>query len=354
MLLVNSTGVIVTQQATTTTVSVRALWQQQLAEAYRDPEALLHALKLDPSAFKQHSKARQLFPLMVPKPFVAQMRPGDPNDPLLRQVLPLSDEFHSPAGYSADPLGEQQSPIPGMLHKYRSRLLLIVKGGCAVNCRYCFRRHFPYAEQRLDNATLQQVCEYIAQHPDINEVILSGGDPLMANDRQLDNLLDRLEQLPQLRRLRIHSRLPVVIPARLTDTLRQRLNASRLQTILVLHANHANEISAELTTALKQWHQSGIHLLNQSVLLRGVNDSAEVLSQLSEALFAADVIPYYLHQLDKVDGASHFAVSDERARQLWQQMLAQLPGFLVPKLVREIHGEASKTPIMPNLEDSGV
>lgn len=336
------------ESAYSISVNERPDWQLELKQAYTRPDDLLRALKLDPSLFTADSEARKLFTMRVPKPFVAQMQMGNRYDPLLLQVLPLRNEFDSAPGYSSDPLQEQQGPVNGVLHKYKSRVLLILQGGCAVNCRYCFRRHFPYDELAFSKRQQDETLEYIKQHPEVNEVILSGGDPLMANDRRLNDLIGELETLPQLTRLRIHSRLPVVIPSRLTTELKERLSSSRLQSILVLHANHANEVSSELATTLADWHRAGIHLLNQSVLLKGINDNLTALTELSETLFSAKVIPYYLHQLDKVDGASHFAVSDQIAQSLWQQMTHELPGFLVPRLVREQAGELSKTAIMPD------
>lgn len=329
-------------------VSPRADWLYELKKSYTRPEDLLSALQLDASAYADDIKARQLFSMRVPRPFVQQMNIGDPNDPLLRQVLPLVDEFKVEPGFHKDPLDEQSSPANGLLHKYHGRVLLILQGGCAVNCRYCFRRHFPYDELTISQRQIDDTLDYIKQNPEVNEVILSGGDPLMAKDERLHKLVRELEALPQLTRLRIHSRLPVVIPSRLTDGLLTSLTQSRLQVVLVIHANHANEISNDLSAALKKWHNAGIHLLNQSVLLRGVNDSSDALCRLSETLFRANVLPYYLHQLDKVEGASHFEVSDDKAQQLWLDMTQQLPGFLVPKLVREQARKPSKTAIMPD------
>ena len=329
-------------------VSPRADWLYELKKSYTRPEDLLSALQLDASAYADDIKARQLFSMRVPRPFVQQMNIGDPNDPLLRQVLPLVDEFRVEPGFHKDPLDEQSSPANGLLHKYHGRVLLILQGGCAVNCRYCFRRHFPYDELTISQRQIDDTLDYIKQNPEVNEVILSGGDPLMAKDERLHKLVQELEALPQLTRLRIHSRLPVVIPSRLTDGLLTSLTQSRLQVVLVIHANHANEISNDLSAALKKWHNAGIHVLNQSVLLKGVNDSSDALCRLSETLFRANVLPYYLHQLDKVEGASHFEVSDDKAQQLWLDMTQQLPGFLVPKLVREQARKPSKTAIMPD------
>lgn len=320
-------------------------WQKELARAFTRPEQLLDYLGLDNTPWQEGFAARKLFSMRVPRPFADKMRPGDPDDPLLRQVLPLVDEFTEVPGFITDPLDEHDSALPGLLHKYRSRILLVLRGGCAVNCRYCFRRHFPYEDNSPGQGGWQPAADYIAAHPEINEVILSGGDPLMAKDEHIAALLNELETIPHLKRLRIHSRLPVVIPARLTEALRERLSQSRLRPVLVLHINHANEIDDDLAARLHSWQRAGITLLNQSVLLAGVNDNTDTLEALSERLFAAAVLPYYLHQLDKVAGAAHFAVSDDKARALMAGLLARLPGFLVPRLVREIGGEVSKTPI---------
>ena len=273
------------------------------------------------------------------------MEPGNPNDPLLRQVLTSKEEFINAPGFSTDPLEEQHSVVPGLLHKYSNRALLLVKGGCAVNCRYCFRRHFPYAENQGNKRNWQQALEYISAHPQLDEIIFSGGDPLMAKDHELDWLLTQLESIPHIKRLRIHSRLPIVIPARITDTLVARIAASSLQVLLVNHVNHANEIDAAFRTSMRKLRMAGVTLLNQSVLLRGVNDNANTLADLSNALFDAGVMPYYLHVLDKVQGAAHFMVSDEEARAIVRELLTLVSGYLVPKLAREIGGEPSKTPL---------
>ncbi len=326
-----------------------APWQRQLANAVTDPAELYRLLQLSPPE-QGASSARKLFALRVPRPFIARMRPGDSRDPLLLQVMTSAREFDEVAGYSTDPLEEQQSHLPGLLHKYGNRVLLIVRGGCAVNCRYCFRRHFPYGEQSANRQQLAATFAYLRANPQINEVILSGGDPLMAKDDYLLWLIGELAAIPSLTRLRVHSRLPVVIPARVTADLLHALTSSRLKPVMVLHINHANEIDDELRAACVRLRQAGIWLLNQSVLLAGINDSAEALVALSEALFSADVQPYYLHQLDKVAGAAHFAVSDSQARQLLASVQRQLPGFLLPRLVREIAGEAAKTPLDLYLE----
>ncbi|WP_344959824.1 EF-P beta-lysylation protein EpmB [Zobellella aerophila] len=325
-------------------------WQKELAQAFTSPEQLLAYLELDPSPWQAGLAARRLFPMRVPRPFADKMEKGNARDPLLRQVLPLAEEFRQVPGFVKDPLAEHDSVLPGLLHKYRSRVLLIVRGGCAVNCRYCFRRHFPYGDNNQDKLGRQEALNYIAAHPEINEVILSGGDPLMAKDEHLASLLSQLEAIPHLTRLRIHTRLPVVIPSRLTGSLKQRLTDSRLQTVMVLHINHPHEVDDTLARLCQDWRRAGITLLNQGVLLAGVNDDADTLTRLSERLFEADVLPYYLYLLDKVEGAAHFDVEEQQARQLMAQLLARLPGFLVPKLVREVGGETSKTPIDLGLE----
>ncbi|AYZ17476.1 EF-P beta-lysylation protein EpmB [Klebsiella pasteurii] len=321
-------------------------WLTQLADVVTSPDELLHLLNVDADANLLAGRdAKRLFALRVPRAFIARMEPGNPNDPLLRQVLTSQEEFTNVSGFSTDPLEEQHSVVPGLLHKYSNRALLLVKGGCAVNCRYCFRRHFPYAENQGNKRNWQMALEYIAAHPRLDEIIFSGGDPLMAKDHELDWLLTQLEAIPHIKRLRIHSRLPVVIPARITDTLVARISASSLQVLLVNHVNHANEIDAAFRSSMKKLRMAGVTLLNQSVLLRGVNDNAHTLADLSNALFDAGVMPYYLHVLDKVQGAAHFMVSDEEARTIMRELLTLISGYLVPKLAREIGGEPSKTPL---------
>lgn len=321
-------------------------WLTQLADVVTSPDELLHLLNVGADANLLAGRdAKRLFALRVPRAFIARMEPGNPNDPLLRQVLTSQEEFINAPGFSTDPLEEQHSVVPGLLHKYSNRALLLVKGGCAVNCRYCFRRHFPYAENQGNKRNWQQALEYISAHPQLDEIIFSGGDPLMAKDHELDWLLTQLESIPHIKRLRIHSRLPIVIPARITDTLVARIAASSLQVLLVNHVNHANEIDAAFRASMKKLRMAGVTLLNQSVLLRGVNDNANTLADLSNALFDAGVMPYYLHVLDKVQGAAHFMVSDEEARAIVRELLTLVSGYLVPKLAREIGGEPSKTPL---------
>ncbi|GAE13024.1 EF-P beta-lysylation protein EpmB [Yersinia pseudotuberculosis] len=330
----------------TRNMPIREDWLQQLADVITDPDELLRILFLNEHPhLQQGSGARRLFPLRVPRAFVARMQPGNASDPLLLQVLTAREEFITAPGFTHDPLDEQRSVVPGLLHKYRNRALLLVKGSCAVNCRYCFRRHFPYQDNQGNKANWLQALDYIRQHPELDEIIFSGGDPLMAKDHELSWLLDQLEDIKHIRRLRIHTRLPVVIPARITATLCQRLGSSRLQVLMVTHINHANEIDPPLRDSMARLKQAGVTLLNQSVLLRGVNNDADVLATLSNALFDAGILPYYIHVLDKVQGAAHFMVDDDEARQLMKGLLSRVSGYLVPRLTREVGGEPSKTPL---------
>ncbi len=321
-------------------------WLQQLADVVTEPAELLQLLDLEHlPELQAGNDARRLFALRVPRAFIQRMSKGNPQDPLLLQVITQSSEFISTPGYSTDPLHEQATAVPGLLHKYANRALLLVKGGCAVNCRYCFRRHFPYQDNQGNKRNWQIALDYIRQHPELNEIIFSGGDPLMAKDHELEWLINELESISHITRLRIHSRLPVVIPARITETLCQRLAASRLQVIMVTHINHAQEIDSSLAQAMRSLQQARVTLLNQSVLLRGINDDATTLAELSNRLFEIGILPYYLHVLDKVQGAAHFYVSDEQARAIMHQLLPKISGYLVPRLAREIGGEPSKTPL---------
>ncbi len=271
---------------------------------------------------------------------------GDPRDPLLLQVLPLVAEDQLQPGFTVDPLGEQMTNVEtGVIHKYHGRVLLLAASGCAINCRYCFRRHFPYSENRLGRSQWQSALNYIAQDTSITEVILSGGDPLMLQDERLAELVESIADIAHVQRLRVHSRLPVVIAERLTAQLTDILTRTRLRSTLVLHVNHPHELTPEHAQRLAVMRQAGVTLLNQTVLLKGVNDSGEVLIELSEQLFNHHLLPYYLHVLDRVQGAQHFDVSSAEAYALYQQMLAKLPGYLVPKLVREEAGQPHKTPL---------
>lgn len=330
--------------------SVEQNWLKQLANAISDPSELLSLLEIDPIPWQKGFAARELFPMRVPMSFVDRMEKGNPNDPLLKQVLPLFEEYDQTPGYSADPLDEQNNQQPGLLHKYHNRVLMIVKGGCAINCRYCFRRHFPYADNKGSKSVWQDSIDYIKQHPELNEVILSGGDPLMAKDSELEWLINSISDIEHIQTLRIHTRLPVVIPARITRELCQLLENTRLNVVFITHVNHANEIDNELAAALQKLKSSGCTLLNQGVLLKGVNDSVEEQVRLSETLFSVGVLPYYLYVLDKVQGAAHYFVSDARAKEIMAEVITKISGYLVPRLTREIGGRASKTPLNLDLE----
>jgi EF-P beta-lysylation protein EpmB len=326
-------------------------WQQALRECVNDPRELVDALLLSDEWVEPAQIAAASFPLRVPRSYLARMRRGDPHDPLLRQVLPLGAERVETPGYVADPVGDLSSLAgPGLLQKYQGRALLITTGACAVHCRYCFRREFPYAEQHAGQQSFAAALRAIRNDPGIAEVLLSGGDPLMLGDRRLGALLAGLESIPHVRRVRVHTRLPVVLPERIDAGFLSAWNSvQRLQKVMVIHANHARELrdAGDVQAALRALHDSGATLLNQSVLLRGVNDSAAALADLSEALFDAAVLPYYLHMLDPVRGAAHFDVPDDEARGLHAELTARLPGYLVPKLVREVAGAASKTMLPP-------
>ncbi|MEJ2456055.1 MAG: EF-P beta-lysylation protein EpmB [Candidatus Thiodiazotropha sp.] len=322
-------------------------WQQALSEAFTDLPSLLAYLELDRVPLPAELHAARQFGLRVPKAFAALMQPGDALDPLLRQVLPLAEETVQLPGYSDNPVGDREAEVsPGLLHKYPGRVLMVATGACAVHCRYCFRRHYPYASGTASPRQWRAILDYLCAHPEVEEVILSGGDPLMVSDARLADWLSQLASLPHLKRLRLHTRLPVVLPERVTPELVALLSASRLQSLVVIHANHPNELSATVARSLAMLKGVGIPLLNQSVLLKGVNDHAETLARLSERLFELGVQPYYLHLLDRVAGAAHFDVEESRATALLSSLRSALPGYLVPKLVREIAGESCKTPVV--------
>jgi EF-P beta-lysylation protein EpmB len=319
------------------------IWQRELADAVREPEELCRLLSLDPALATDARRAAGDFPLLVPRGFIARMKPGDPLDPLLLQVLPRPAEREQVAGFSADPLEEQTAlASPGLVQKYAGRALLLTTGACAINCRYCFRREFPYAESGATQAGLEAALEALAADPTIHEAILSGGDPLLLDDARLARLVARLEAMPHMRRLRIHSRLPIVLPSRVTDALTATLAQTRLTCVVVVHANHPNELDATVAAAIARLADARPLLLNQSVLLAGVNDSVQVLTQLSERLIDLGVVPYYLHLLDRVQGTAAYEVDEQAAHALHDQMRASLPGYAVPRLAREIPGEPAK------------
>lgn len=319
-------------------------WKTALREAVTEPEELLNLLELPKSRWLAGARqAAKQFPLKVPRGFIARMEKGNVDDPLLRQILPLATELEVTSGYQTDPVGDQPSTaLPGLIHKYKSRALLISTGACAVHCRYCFRRHYPYAASHAGSSQLAEIRQYLLAHEELDEVILSGGDPLMLDEPQLRRLLQTISAIPHIRWIRIHSRLPVVLP--------ERVNAALLETLsmikpvsLVIHCNHPNELDSEVQQALITLHGAGIRLYNQSVLLRGVNNNAHTLCELSYRLFDAQVQPYYLHCLDQVQGAAHFDVTENEIISLYRQIQSQLSGLLLPKLVREIAGQTSKT-----------
>ncbi len=318
-------------------------WQQAWRDAVREPAELLAMLGLAQSVPIAAAAASAGFPLRVPRGFVARMRHGDRHDPLLRQVLPLDDELRPVPGFDLDAVGDGAArAAQGVLHKYEGRALLVATGSCAVHCRYCFRRHFPYAEETAAAAGWRAAVAAIAEDASITEVILSGGDPLSLATPKLGELTDALRRVRHVRRLRIHTRLPVVLPERVDPALLDWLRSLPWPVAVVVHANHGNEFDASVDAAMASLREAGATLLNQAVLLAGVNDSVEALAALSERGYAAGVLPYYLHQLDRVAGAAHFEVDDARARALHAGLVATLPGYLVPKLVREVAGDASK------------
>ena len=321
-------------------------WQRLWREAVRDPRELLVLLGLDSAMPGVSAAAAAQFPLRVPRGFVARMRHGDPHDPLLRQVLPLDAEMQPMPGFSLDAVGDGAARSGhGVIQKYRGRALLVATGSCAINCRYCFRRHFPYAEETAAAAGWREAISLIRADASIDEVILSGGDPLSLATTKLAELTDALAPAHHVKRLRIHTRLPVVLPERVDAPLLAWLSALPWPVTVVLHANHANEFDPSVDAAMMRLREAGVTLLNQAVLLRGVNDSVEALAALSERGFAAGVLPYYLHQLDRVQGAAHFEVSDDSARSIHADLAARLSGYLVPRLVREVAGDSGKRPL---------
>jgi EF-P beta-lysylation protein EpmB len=321
-------------------------WRRERVTVFTQVHELLEFLELDRSRIPDLDDRPESFGLRVPRTFAERIRRGDPEDPLLRQVLPLAAERQPVAGYVADPVGDASAErAPGLLVKYAGRALLMVTGACAIHCRYCFRRHFPYQDLGPSRVRLERALDEIARDPSLTEVVLSGGDPLMLDDDRLDALIRDLEHITHLQRLRLHSRVPVVSPSRLTARLAASLTRGRFASTLVIHANHPGELDESVRSALLDWRTAGVTLLNQSVLLRGVNDRIEILVELSERLFACGVLPYYLHGLDPVAGSAHFQVDDAEARGLLDGVRARLPGYLVPRLVREIPGDHSKRPL---------
>lgn len=319
-------------------------WQQELANAISDPTELLRLLGLEKQLATLDTALLKNFPVRVTQSYLNKMQFADATDPLLRQVFPLSDEGLPAEGFSLDPVGDHQAlSAPGVLQKYQGRALLLTTGACAIHCRYCFRRHFPYSDSNPLASQWPQTLASLKADTSLIEVIFSGGDPLVLSDQKLAAMITDLDKIPHLKRLRIHTRLPLVLPKRITQKLLSTLSESRLQVVMVIHANHGNEIDNETAEVLAKLRAAGCQLFNQAVLLRGVNDNAQALIALSERLSDVQVIPYYLHLLDKVQGAQHFDVPQSRGEALIAEIRAALPGYLVPRLVREIAGEASKT-----------
>ncbi len=320
-------------------------WKSVIRRAVRDPSVLASRLELPANWIDLISFNSKPFPLLVTEPFLSRMASGDIHDPLLRQVLPMrEEEENQPSGYSMDPVGDKISKVEsGVLHKYRGRALLILTGACAIHCRYCFRRHYPYQDEPKSLAAWQPAIEYLRRDASISEVLLSGGDPLMITDDKLDWIINELSLIPHLRRIRLHTRLPILVPNRITEELIVILSRTRLKGTMVLHINHPNEIDQGVEGAVKKLLRMGWPILNQSVLLRGVNDSAATLISLSERLLDAGVLPYYLHQLDPVLGAAHFYVPESDGRRWIEEMKVALPGYAVPRYVRESPGQPSKT-----------
>jgi EF-P beta-lysylation protein EpmB len=320
-----------------------ASWQAAVRDAVRDPAELAALLELPLAALGPRGGAG--FALLVPRGFVARMRKRDPDDPLLRQVWPRADEDALVPGFGADPVREQGLATDGLIRKYFGRALLIASGACPVHCRYCFRRSFPYQDQLAARGDWDPAIAALRKTPGIREAILSGGDPLSLSNRRLEDLVAKLEDTP-VETVRVHTRFPVVVPERVDDRLLRLLERTRLRTVVVIHCNHANELDAPVATALLALKAATAALLNQSVLLRGVNDDEQTLAALSARLFECGVLPYYLHLLDPVAGAAHFDVDAAFGRRLLDALRARLPGYLVPRLVRETPGELSKTPIV--------
>ena len=316
-------------------------WQQELKTAFRDLGSLLEFIGLPESALADLEAAPKTFPIRVPRPYAARIRKGDSRDPLLLQVVSGQGTPRGPAEWPADPVEDRTfQAVPGLLHKYHGRVLLILTGGCAIHCRYCFRQHFDYSTALQDD--LEPALDYLRQDDSITEVILSGWDPLMKTDESLSRIVTAIESVGQVKRLRIHTRTPVVLPSRVTAELIDLLAGSRLQTWMVLHVNHRNELDAEVCDMLRRVGDAGLKLLNQAVLLRNVNDSYEDQRDLCEALLDCGVIPYYLHTLDRVKGAEAYEVDLTAAKEIMAKLKSGLPGYAIPRLVTEVAGQASK------------
>lgn len=321
-------------------------WQEELSASFGTTEQLLDFLKIEAGKMPLLPQGADPFPFKVTRSFASRMEKGNPDDPLLRQVLPVESEREDSALFLEDPVGDLKAiKTPGLLQKYEGRVLLVLTGACAIHCRYCFRRSFPYSSAQLNRSLENQAIEFIQQDSSIREVILSGGDPLSLSDQRLQTLIDRLNRIPSLTRLRFHTRLPIVLPSRIDDEFIAQIKTSRLQLVFVIHANHPHELSDEVADAISRLSRTGATLLNQAVLLRGVNDHVDTLQALSERLHAMGVLPYYLHLLDRAKGTLHFEVDETEAQRMHQDLMRRLPGYLVPKLVRELPGDPYKRPV---------
>lgn len=319
-------------------------WKQALARLITSPKELLERLEIDERAIGWQWDKQ--FPLRVSESFMLRMRKSDPNDPLLRQVLSVKEESQITHGYSIDPLDEQQfNPIPGLLHKYPNRVLITFASSCAIHCRYCFRRHFPYSDNNVGKKGWSSMMDYLKAHPQITEVILSGGDPLMADDRYLKEFIDLLATVPQVKLLRFHTRLPIVIPNRITNTLMEVLSSHRFKVTMIYHVNHPAEITDEIANYAEQLKKHDVLLLNQSVLLKHINNEPIILKELSFRLFESGILPYYVHLLDKVAGTQHFDIPLHEAKAIEHELRGMLPGYLMPTFVQEIAGAQSKIPL---------
>lgn len=321
-------------------------WQEILSDLVTDPDELLEILELDVADCPYSLEAMEQFPLKAPRPYVDRIEKRNWQDPLLRQIWPDVAETAASEGFVSDPLDEQRfNPVPGLLHKYQGRVLLMAAPHCAIHCRYCFRRHFDYQANSPSRLQWDAAFSYIASDSSIEEVILSGGDPLALPDRQIRWLMDRLAEVDHVTTVRIHTRLPIMIPERVTDELVSCLSTSRLRVVMVVHSNHRNELDNAVTDAFDMLSANGVTMLNQSVILKGVNDNYTAISDLNKALFEQNVLPYYLHMPDQVAGTEHFYVTDDEAKELITALHASLPGYLVPRLVRESPGKRGKTRI---------
>jgi len=316
-------------------------WQQDLAEGFNNINDICGYLNI--SNNYSHQARTENFPIRVPREFVDRMEKGNLNDPLLKQILPTNNESIIQAGYTDDPVGDVPAMAEtGVIHKYHGRVLLITTGSCAINCRYCFRRNFPYNDFQLSTKKYLNALNYITSHQDISEVILSGGDPLLLNDQKLIALIQKIDLIPHVKRIRIHSRIPIVLPSRITPALCDQLAIIKKDLIMIVHSNHANELNNKVRFACDQLKNTNITLFNQAVLLKGINNDAKQLCTLHEKLFSYKIIPYYLHLLDKTTGTAHFDVPQNEAIDLMNQIKKVLPGYLVPKLVKEQAGAANK------------